>query len=60
MDVVKHKRPLLPIVLMSTDASADRALLDASFAKYPPGSLMRFFDAYAERAHHFVTQILAQ
>jgi len=55
-DAVKRKYPSLPIELVSTDAPADRALIDAFFAKYPPGPVQKwlFADAFTERVRYSV------
>jgi thiol-disulfide isomerase/thioredoxin len=55
-DAVKRKYPSLPIELVSTDAPADRALIDAFFAKYPPGPVQKwqFSDTFTERVRYSV------
>ncbi|HTD90627.1 MAG TPA: TlpA disulfide reductase family protein [Burkholderiales bacterium] len=55
-DAVKRKHPSLAIELVSTDAPADRAQIDAFFAKYPPGPVQKwiFSDAFAERVRYSV------
>ena len=55
-NAVKRKHPLLPIVLVSTDAPADRTLIDTFFAKYPPGPVQKwvFADAFSERVRYAV------
>ncbi len=55
-DAVKRKHPSLPIVLVSTDAPADRALMDDFFKKYPPGPVQKwvFADAFSERVRYSV------
>ena len=55
-NAVKQKHPALSIVLVSTDAPADRALIDFFFAKYPPGPVQKwlFADAFTERVRYSV------
>ncbi|MEQ1772836.1 MAG: hypothetical protein ABL891_03545 [Burkholderiales bacterium] len=55
-NAVKRKRPSLPIVLVSTDAPADRVMINAFFAKYPPGAVQKwvFADAFSERVRYAV------
>jgi thiol-disulfide isomerase/thioredoxin len=55
-DAVKRKHPTLAIELVSTDAPADRALIDAFFARYPPGPVQKwiFADAFSERVRYSV------
>lgn len=55
-DAVKRKHPSLPIELVSTDSPADRTLIDAFFAKYPPGPVQKwlFADAFSERVRYSV------
>lgn len=55
-DAVKRKHPELPIELVSTDAPADRARIDAFFAKYPPGPVQKwiFSDTFSERVRYAV------
>jgi thiol-disulfide isomerase/thioredoxin len=53
---VKRKYPSLPVILVSTDAPADRKLIDAFFVKYPPGAVQKwvFADAFSERVRYAV------
>ena len=53
---VKAKFPALPIALVSTDAPKDAAMIDAFFAKYPPGPVQTwvFADAFTERVRYAV------
>jgi thiol-disulfide isomerase/thioredoxin len=55
-DAVKRKHPTLPIALVSTDAPADRALIDDFFKKYPPGPVQKwlFADAFSERVRYSI------
>ncbi len=55
-NAVKRKHPSLPILLVSTDTPADRALIDAFFVKYPPGAVQKwvFADAFSERVRYSV------
>ena len=55
-NAVKQKHPALPIVLVSTDAPADRALIDTFLAKYPPGPVQKwlFADTFTERVRYSV------
>ena len=55
-DAVKRKHPSLPIALVSTDAPADRALIDDFLKKYPPGAVQKwvFADAFSERVRYAV------
>ena len=55
-DAVKRKHPSLPIALVSTDAPADRTLIDDFFKKYPPGPVQKwvFADAFSERVRYAV------
>lgn len=55
-NAVKRKFPSLPIVLVSTDTLADRALIEKFFAKYPPGPVQKrvFADAFSERVRYAV------
>lgn len=55
-DAVKRKYSSLPIELVCTDTTADRALIDAFFAKYPPGPVQKwlFADAFTERVRYAV------
>lgn len=55
-DAVKRKHPALPIALVSTDAPADRALIEDFFRKYPPGPVQKwvFADAFSERVRYSV------
>jgi thiol-disulfide isomerase/thioredoxin len=53
---VRRKHPSLPIELVSTDAPADRALIDTFLAKWPPGPVRHwiFADAFTERVRYAV------
>ena len=53
---VKAKHPALAVELVSTDTPKDAAMIDAYFAKYPPGAVRRwvFADAYTERVRYSV------
>ncbi len=55
-NALKRNHPSLPIVLVSTDAPADRGLIDTFFAKYPPGPVQKwvFADAFTERVRYAV------
>ena len=55
-NAVTRAHAALPIVLVSTDTPADRALIDAFLIKYPPGAVRRhvFTDAMAERVRFSV------
>lgn len=55
-DAVKRKHPSLPMELVSTDAPADRALIDIFFKKYPPGPVRKwvFADVFSERVRYAV------
>jgi thiol-disulfide isomerase/thioredoxin len=55
-DAAKRKHPSLPIALVSTDAPADRALIDEFLKKYPPGPVQKwlFADAFSERVRYAV------
>ncbi len=55
-DAVKRKHPALALELISTDAPADRALIDAFLKKYPPGPVRQwvFADAVSERVRYAV------
>lgn len=55
-NAIKRLYPSLPIELVSTDAPSERALIDAFFAKYPPGAVQKwvFSDAFSERVRYAV------
>jgi thiol-disulfide isomerase/thioredoxin len=55
-NAVKRKHPSLPIVLVSTDAPTDRALIEDFLKKYPPGPVQKwvFADAFSERVRYSV------
>jgi hypothetical protein len=52
----ERKHPALALELISTDAPADRALIDAFLKKYPPGPVRQwvFADAVSERVRYAV------
>lgn len=53
---VKAKHPALAIELVSTDTTRDASVIDAFFAKYPPGAVRRwvFADPMSERVRYSV------
>lgn len=55
-NALRRKHPALPVLLVSTDAIAERAAIDEFFARYDAGAVERwiFADTFTERVRYAV------